>query len=1224
MEEDRTLPCLINLEVILGMTFVTVNGINIVIKELAGGTMSKKTVISLCLFRNITSWTLAAILALTSCMAPPVSSPMSPAQKPITNPAPADGFHTKSVTATEPAPPHLEQVSSTPANPAFELKMQTGQTVANTIRMPEQGTFKLSVEVGPSNQILDSDGTDGLAKIQLTAAAAYDLYLHPEQTSAPNICQGTGSAASIADQMDQLVLNKANALVAAGESQCTYLPPTNQRQNANCNSNSTGFQCSGALNKTIQTAQCPEIAIYAGAVNINNDLTVSKLFIATSNNLTVNQSAKGVLATRGNLNTSVNGSRQLEGVFVGGSSNNMNVSDTATAKGLFSLANGASLNLNGSATLDGTFCASGNVNANRNGSSKTIYHPNVLDLWVTDVPNIGGLICDARANFYTQTIPQSCSANNAPATLGVSDPLYLLNQTVNPVTDGSWFKMAGRPLPVPADWFSADGQNYVLTLDNHGMTSLTAQFFSQNTASAFPQTVKVIPKLDCVQQNRLGTHTAYFSFNNQMSGAVSIPIGSLNRFQPEPENAGQTVHFSVGQSSVYPNSPIAVSFVGDQLNWNLGARTVSVQANDQSQRCPQDGGVQIPSDVSVRKTLLEPTSLSFSNGEETKHITINISDSVDLKRRLLLTTISGGMGSPVNELEVRINGQKLAPGFPTQVIISASYPEASFEVSGLFKAGTNTLDVIARSNTSSQATIRVDGFMLPIDIPGAFHSAISDDEAARNAPIQKGIVGIKFLEGMHVRLNENGPIEQRLVEDSGISLSMLNSLLKSKFTSIVSTLPGTQEQKDSEEQQLQTMLHQEVPNGGLFYLLSFDGNQDVWQVVDKLKMLPYFEEVYPIFIPQSSASYSRFEPEEVKGSEWDKTFHPDFGPLSRVPNTYWLMVTHILGAPVPIENKLLPLVPLPYPMLDLENNKKPSDVIKPDSNNPGAWDITRGSSSITTAVIDRGAKPDHPDLSGVTKVNNTFSDSNYHDYFHGTATAGIVGANHDTNGYGVAGVAYEGKTLAIQAYSDAKSRCLGTGRGDCEPTVDAIEYAINHDSKVVILEAWGGDDNPKTLEQLYPDVRYDILRNSALNDVVFVIPAGNRPCQKYDINANIEPPKEPIDPSKLAPCIEKFKKGVDIRTSTVTFSLYSIFDSYLLDFPTQVLPDHLAQFGVGHKVGEFVAEVPTYDTGSIIIGGLDIEGKRKAVNWKNQTLPPMNHGKSITDENDNLLGRVVI
>lgn len=124
--------------------------------ESAGGIMSKKTVLSLRSFHTITSWTISAIFVLASCMAPSVSLPQSLAQKPN---QPPDGFYAKSVTAAEPEPLHFEQVSSTPNNPAFELKMQTGQAIANTIKMPDQGSFKLSVEVGPSNQILDADTT---------------------------------------------------------------------------------------------------------------------------------------------------------------------------------------------------------------------------------------------------------------------------------------------------------------------------------------------------------------------------------------------------------------------------------------------------------------------------------------------------------------------------------------------------------------------------------------------------------------------------------------------------------------------------------------------------------------------------------------------------------------------------------------------------------------------------------------------------------------------------------------------------------------------------------------------------------------------------------------------------------------------------------------------------------------------------------------------------------
>lgn len=88
------------------------------------------------------------------------------------------------------------------------------------------------------------------------------------QQATPASGFGIQSSGSDFDTLEQTVLAKADQLVAAGQGHCVYLPPS-QPQNGNCNSSSTGFQCSGALDKSIQLAQCPEIAIYGGASNIN-------------------------------------------------------------------------------------------------------------------------------------------------------------------------------------------------------------------------------------------------------------------------------------------------------------------------------------------------------------------------------------------------------------------------------------------------------------------------------------------------------------------------------------------------------------------------------------------------------------------------------------------------------------------------------------------------------------------------------------------------------------------------------------------------------------------------------------------------------------------------------------------------------------------------------------------------------------------------------------------
>ncbi|MDZ4058319.1 MAG: hypothetical protein U1D69_15410, partial [Polynucleobacter sp.] len=138
------------------------------------------------------------------------------------------------------------------------------------------------------------------------------------------------------DYLDQSVQEKVDELMATGQGHCVYRP-TSHPQNGNCNSTSTGFQCSGALDKTIQTAQCPEIAIYGGAMNINHAITGSKLFVSVQNNLTINQSVTGIFNTRGDLNTSLNNTALLKGVFVGARSNNFNMSGSAKIEGLYSI-----------------------------------------------------------------------------------------------------------------------------------------------------------------------------------------------------------------------------------------------------------------------------------------------------------------------------------------------------------------------------------------------------------------------------------------------------------------------------------------------------------------------------------------------------------------------------------------------------------------------------------------------------------------------------------------------------------------------------------------------------------------------------------------------------------------------------------------------------------------------------------------------------------------------
>jgi hypothetical protein len=88
-----------------------------------------------------------------------------------------------------------------------------------------------------------------------------------------------------------------------------------------------------------------------------------------------------------------------------------------------------------------------------------------------------------------------------------------------------------------------------------------------NVVSALPQPVR--PVLECVRNNGDGTYTAFFGYKNENTVSVYIPVGSKNKFTPNPQDRGQTRVFLPGrQYKVY-----TVNFNGSNLVWTLNGRT---------------------------------------------------------------------------------------------------------------------------------------------------------------------------------------------------------------------------------------------------------------------------------------------------------------------------------------------------------------------------------------------------------------------------------------------------------------------------------------------------------------------------------------------------------------------------------------------------------------------------------------------------------------------------
>lgn len=153
-----------------------------------------------------------------------------------------------------------------------------------------------------------------------------------------------------------------------------------------------------------------------------------------------------------------------------------------------------------------------------------------------------------------------------------------------------------------------------------------------------------------------------------------------------------------------------------------------------------------------------------------------------------------------------------------------------------------------------------------------------------------------------------------------------------------------------------------------------------------------------------------------------------------------------------------------------------------------AWDITRGNNDVVICVIDSGFDFTHPDkgsriLAG--KDYSTDKDSTKDYSYHGTATAGIIGAATDNN-LGIAGLcdgctlyvltAFNGKTGddvtvaaairdAIDVYhADVISMSFG-GAKVADILANAVSYAYDHGA---ILVASAGNEGENGSPLYYP------------------------------------------------------------------------------------------------------------------------------------------------------------
>ncbi len=134
----------------------------------------------------------------------------------------------------------------------------------------------------------------------------------------------------------------------------------------------------------------------------------------------------------------------------------------------------------------------------------------------------------------------------------------------------------------------------------------------------------------------------------------------------------------------------------------------------------------------------------------------------------------------------------------------------------------------------------------------------------------------------------------------------------------------------------------------------------------------------------------------------------------------------------------------------LHNTGQSGGTVDRDMDAPEAWDITTGSNSIITVVLDVGVQLDHPDLNLAPSINYASGTSsggpaNSCDN-HGTAVASCISARIN-NAIGVVGIAPTTRVASARIGSSTVP-CNGTWNGLLSWNADALNWAQGQGARV--------------------------------------------------------------------------------------------------------------------------------------------------------------------------------
>ena len=204
---------------------------------------------------------------------------------------------------------------------------------------------------------------------------------------------------------------------------------------------------------------------------------------------------------------------------------------------------------------------------------------------------------------------------------------------------------------------------------------------------------------------------------------------------------------------------------------------------------------------------------------------------------------------------------------------------------------------------------------------------------------------------------------------------------------------------------------------------------------------------------------------------------PKGSPLAEVMRRYRIDPSVLYVEPnYPVSVATMPSDPLFAEQWALENTGQNGGKAGADIGAPAAWTVSTGIPDVLVAVIDTGVDYDHPDLTpnmwsglGWNFVEDNDDPMDIHG--HGTHVAGTIAAVAD-DGFGMAGVAWEARVMALKALSNS-------GSGWTSDIAEAVTFASTNGADIINMSLAGGS---------YSQALYDAI---AASDALVVCAAGN-------------------------------------------------------------------------------------------------------------------------------------